>query len=98
LKYDRPNVLTKMIPIAGDVTSPSFGLSAGDLKLLVDNVSVVFNLAATVRFDEELKAAVEMNVNGPRELVKICRQLKKLKVRLPALVMTDEGYPFSFYT
>lgn len=83
-----------MVPIAGDVTSTGFGLSAGDLKLLVDNVSVVFNLAATVRFDEELKAAVEMNVNGPRELVKICRQLKKLKVRLPALVMTDDDYPF----
>ena len=68
--------------VSGDVTLPGFGLSDSDRNLLCENVSVVFNLAATVRFDEELKMAVKMNVMGPRELLEICKDMKQLKVRL----------------
>ena len=64
------------------MTLPGFGLSDSDRNLLSENVSVIFNLAATVRFDEELKTAVKMNVMGPRELLKICKDMKQLKVRL----------------
>lgn len=71
-----------MIAVEGDVTVPGLGLSPSDLRLLEDNVSVVFNLAATVRFDEELKDAVELNVNGPMRLLKVCRNMSRLKVRL----------------
>ena len=66
----------------GDVTLTGLGLSPSDLQLLADNVSIVFNLAATVRFDESIKDAVQMNVNGPRQMLKICRNMKQLKVRL----------------
>jgi len=62
------------------VTLTGFGLSDTDRQLLCENVSIVFNLAATVRFDEDLKTAVKMNVMGPRELLKICRDMKQLKV------------------
>jgi len=70
------------VGVSGDVTLPGFGLSDSDRNLLCENVSVVFNLAATVRFDEELKMAVKMNVMGPRELLEICKDMKQLKVRL----------------
>ena len=62
------------------MTLTGFGLSDTDRQLLCENVSIVFNLAATVRFDEDLKTAVKMNVMGPRELLKICRDMKQLKV------------------
>ena len=61
------------------MTLPEFGLSNEDLQLLVDNVSVVFHSAATVRFDEDLKFAVDMNINGPRQMLKVCRQMKHLE-------------------
>ena len=73
-------IMEKVSAVDGDVTLPGFGLSPTDLQLLIENVSIVFNSAATVKFDEELKAAVEMNVKGPRQLLDICRQMKNLDV------------------
>ncbi len=66
--------------MTGDVTLPGYGLSASDLSLLIENVSVVFNSAATIKFNEELKDAIEMNVKGPMQLLEICRQMKRLVV------------------
>lgn len=81
IRREQPESLKKLIAMEGDVTLPSFGLSPTDLQLLIDTVSVVFNSAATVRFDEDLKTAIEMNVKGPRRLLEICRQMKQLEVR-----------------
>lgn len=80
VKKDQPNVMDKVVAVAGDVTLPGYGLSPTDLQMLIDNVSIVFNSAATVKFDEELKAAIEMNVKGPRQLLEICRRMKNLVV------------------
>ncbi|RYA67897.1 hypothetical protein DD595_25900, partial [Enterobacter cloacae complex sp. 4DZ3-17B2] len=44
-------------------------------------VSIVFNVAATVRFDEKLKIAVAINIAGTKELLELCRQMNSLKVR-----------------
>lgn len=74
--------MEKVIPVAGDVSMPGLGISPQDLQLLCDDVSIVFNSAATVRFDEDLKTAVELNVKGPQRLMQICHQMKRLEVRL----------------
>lgn len=73
-------MMEKIVVVTGDVSRESFGLSPYDLKLITENVSIVFNLAATVRFDEELKTALQMNVKGPRYLLEICRNIKHLEV------------------
>lgn len=78
----RPEVMNKIIPIEGDVSMPILGISQSDLQLLVDNVSLVFNSAATIRFDEDIRTAVQMNLKGPQELIHICREMKHLKVYL----------------
>jgi fatty acyl-CoA reductase len=72
--------MTKVTAVTGDVTFPAYGLSPSDLRLLIENVSVVFNSAATIKFDEELKDAIQMNVKGPMQLLEICRQMKHLEV------------------
>lgn len=74
--------MKKIVAVDGDVTLPSFGLSDEHMQLILDNASIVFNSAATVKFDEELKKAVQLNVKGPRELLAICRKMKKLQVLL----------------
>lgn len=83
VRRDRPGVMAKIIPVAGDVTMDALGLSQSDLDQLCENVSVVFNSAATVRFDEDLRTAVEMNVKGPLRLIGICRKMKHLEVCAP---------------
>ena len=41
-----------LVPIAGDMSMPGLGVSSSDIKILSDNVSIVFHSAATVEFDE----------------------------------------------
>ena len=45
----------KLVMIEGDLLLPNLGISESDRKLMIDNVSIVFHSAATVRFDEPLK-------------------------------------------
>ena len=77
---EQPEVKTKIILVQGDMSLPNLGISSADLDLLVNNVSVVFNSAATVRFNEELRTAVKLNVKGPQQLLHICHQMKHLVV------------------
>lgn len=48
----------------------------------VFQVNVVIHSAATVKFDEHLRAAVTMNVIGTKRIVDLCHQIKHLKVHL----------------
>jgi hypothetical protein len=80
VKEQQPKVMDKVTAVRGDVTMPQLGLSPSDLQLLIENVSVVFHSAATIRFEEELKTALVMNVKGPMELLEIYRKMKHLEV------------------
>ena len=72
--------MNKLVPIAGDMSLPSLGVSTSDIKILSDNVSIVFHSAATVKFDEALKSAVEMNLKGTMRLIELCRKMNRLDV------------------
>ncbi len=58
------------------------GVSSSDIKILSDNVSIVFHSAATVKFDQTLKSAVEMNLKGTMHLIQLIRKLKHLDVNI----------------
>lgn len=75
------NVLNKLIPINGDVTELSLGLSPDDI-IRMKNVSIIFHSAASVRFDDSVKYAVLLNTRGTREMVKFAEKLPNLKVFL----------------
>lgn len=80
LRRDSPELVNKLVPIAGDMSLPSLGVSASDIKILSDAVSIVFHSAATVKFDEALKSAVEMNLKGTMRLIELCRKMERLDV------------------
>lgn len=61
---------------------PELGLSLQDQQVLIQNVSVVFHSAATVKFDELLKLSVEMNIVGTKRLLKLCQNMVHIKVSL----------------
>lgn len=64
------------------MTELRLGLSDEEYGFLVENVSVVFHVAASVRFDEPIRDATIMNVRGTREVVQLAKQMKHLKVSL----------------
>jgi len=82
LRQQRPEALKKLVAVSGDITVDKLGLSAGDRQTLVDNVSVVFHSAARVRFDFDLRTAIEMNINGLQRVANLCREIKHLDVFL----------------
>ncbi|TMW44168.1 hypothetical protein DOY81_010750, partial [Sarcophaga bullata] len=58
---------------------PLLGITEESRKLL-ENVSIVFHCAATVRFDEPIHQALKLNVGGTLEALKFAETLQKLKV------------------
>lgn len=72
----------KLLLVTGDMNKLRLGLSDEDYEFLSDTISVVFHVAASVRFDEPIKNATIMNVRGTREVVQLAKQMKNLKVSL----------------
>lgn len=55
-------------------------MSQVDRQTVIDEVSVVYHCAATVRFDEALKKAVLLNVRGVKCMLDLAEQMKCLEV------------------
>lgn len=71
---------SKIVPVLGDMSEIRLGMSDDDYNMLVRNVSIVFHVAATVRFDEPIRDAIIKNVRGTREVVELAAQMKNLMV------------------
>ncbi|XP_077520155.1 fatty acyl-CoA reductase 1-like [Amblyomma americanum] len=78
LKQEQPCALEKVRAMPGDITLPSLGLSMSDRATLIEEVSVVFHSAATIKFDEPLKVAVQLNVLGTRHVLDLCKRIPNL--------------------
>ena len=48
-------------------------------RKLIEEVSVVFHSAATVKFDEDLTKAVKLNVVAVFTIMELCKKMKKLQ-------------------
>jgi fatty acyl-CoA reductase len=99
LKKTKPDVMTRVEAIPGDITKPGFAISEDDQRYkdrdkslcfklpnsrkLTEEVSIVFHSAATVRFDEDLTKSVDLNVVAVFTIMDICRKMKNLEVKFP---------------
>lgn len=81
LHQEYPNHFSKVCPINGDCSMIGLGISDEDLKRM-ENVSVVFHSAASVRFDDALKDAILLNTRGTVEVLKFAEKLKSIRVVL----------------
>ena len=77
-----PDFASKIIPINGDIYEPELGISAKDVKTLEENVSIVYHSAASVRFDDPIRLAVEMNVRLVVILTVILRVILRAILRV----------------
>ncbi|XP_068621786.1 fatty acyl-CoA reductase wat-like [Battus philenor] len=82
LRKEQPNFIKKISIIEGDVGQLNLGISNEDRVKIINEVEFIFHGAATVRFDESLKTAVEINVRGTREMFILARACTKLKAML----------------
>ncbi|KAM7352868.1 putative fatty acyl-CoA reductase CG5065 isoform 2-T3 [Cochliomyia hominivorax] len=74
-----PEVLNKLHAIQGDGKEVGLGIKPSDLELM-KNVSMIFHIAANVKFDDPLKSSILLNTRCTYELVKIAEKLKNLVV------------------
>nr|ARD71193.1 fatty acyl reductase [Spodoptera exigua] len=73
-------LLAKMTIVNGDVSEPDLGMSPEDRQMIINQVDIIIHAAATIRFDEELKKAVLLNVRGTKLMVELGKACKNLKV------------------
>ncbi|XP_060520811.1 uncharacterized protein LOC132698635 [Cylas formicarius] len=88
LKEQNPDIFKKLIPVAGDVKCIRLGLSTEDWNMLKGRVSVIFHAAASVRFDDDLRDAILVNVRSAREIAQLSLEITNLE----ALVHVSTTY------
>ncbi|XP_034241775.1 putative fatty acyl-CoA reductase CG5065 [Thrips palmi] len=79
LLKERPAAFEQLRPLEGDVGQEKLGLSEADQRTVLDNVSIVFHMAASLNFKLPLKQAVEDNTAGTKSVLDFCCQIAKLE-------------------
>jgi len=74
-------ILQKLVCVPGDIKETDLGLDTDDRKKLQDTINIVFHVAATVRFNEPLKDAANLNTFGTKRIMEFCTEMINLKVR-----------------
>ncbi|CAG4948984.1 unnamed protein product [Parnassius apollo] len=80
LKDEVPKFRHKVVVIPADCEAAGLGLTLSDRQMLTEKVNIIFHSAATVKFDEHLRAALVTNVRAPLHLLRLARDMKDLKV------------------
>ncbi|XP_042149455.1 putative fatty acyl-CoA reductase CG5065 [Ixodes scapularis] len=80
LHEEYPESLNKVVGVEGNLTDEKLGLKSSDYKSLASEVSVVFHCAATVRFNDTLRNAVKINMDGTKSVLELCHNMKNMKV------------------
>ncbi|XP_076655259.1 fatty acyl-CoA reductase wat-like isoform X2 [Halictus rubicundus] len=78
LRKEQPNFLNKIVMIEGDASEEDFVITP-EVKATLTDTNIIFHAAATVRFDEKLRVAVNTNVRTTKCLLLWARQLPNLK-------------------
>ncbi|KAL6257521.1 hypothetical protein P5V15_011094 [Pogonomyrmex californicus] len=78
LKKEQPNFSTKIAMIEADVSKLDLGLSQKNRELLL-NTNIIFHAAATVRFNETLRVATNINIRGTKQLLLFAKEMPNLK-------------------
>ncbi len=81
LRAKHPCFEEKIDCVYGDLQEADLGLSDADKALLCDQVQLIIHSAATVRFDEPLRLALQMNVEASVKMLQLTKGMKNLLVR-----------------
>ncbi|XP_060876849.1 fatty acyl-CoA reductase wat-like [Metopolophium dirhodum] len=79
LRSEKSDFIESIRIIDGHLEESSMGLSPSDREWLIDNVNFVFHCAATIKFNEPLDLASQINVQGTENVLALASQMKNLK-------------------
>lgn len=68
--------------VAGDLQLLDLGMPVEDREDVTKNVDIIYNLAASIRFNDTLTKSVINNTRGVREVLALAKQCKRLEVNL----------------
>ncbi|CAG4978358.1 unnamed protein product [Colias eurytheme] len=89
LRKEMPNVFKeKVFFVAGDIAELGLGLSDEDRMLLINRVNIVFHVAASVRFNDELQVAAKLNLRATKEIVDLAKEMHNLE----SFIHVSTGY------
>ncbi|GLD48333.1 fatty acyl-CoA reductase 1-like protein, partial [Lates japonicus] len=60
VREDNPDFHQKIVPISSELMQPGLAISPEDVEKLTACINIVFHCAATIRFDEPLKHALQL--------------------------------------
>lgn len=79
MRLSNPDYASKVDIICGSLDATDYGLCPRDVDALVANTSVIFHVAATVRFDEHIRSAYDINVAGTATTIALAKRMPRLK-------------------
>ncbi|XP_069691365.1 fatty acyl-CoA reductase wat-like [Periplaneta americana] len=82
LKKEVPDYQQKITIVSGDCQVEQLGLSSSDRRLIIEEVHIVFHVAATVKFDEKLNISFNTNAKATEDILDLAHEMKKLKALL----------------
>jgi fatty acyl-CoA reductase len=74
----KPHLKDRVVPMEGDITQEGFGLSESDTKFLEKEITLIIHSAATTKFTENLKLAVNLNVLAVQRVVALAKRCTHL--------------------
>ncbi|KAI4470299.1 male sterility protein 2-related [Holotrichia oblita] len=80
VRTKNPKLFDKVVPINGEISEEGLGISQEDRKTLIENVHIVFHLAAILRLEAQLKDSIEMNTMGTQRTLALAKDMKKLDI------------------
>ncbi|XP_020290772.1 putative fatty acyl-CoA reductase CG5065 isoform X2 [Pseudomyrmex gracilis] len=80
LHEQKPQIFKKVIPLNGDILSDNLGLTTVQRECLIQEVNVVFHLAASLRMEAKMKDSIKMNTMSTHTVLKLAKQMKHLQV------------------
>lgn len=64
IRQEKDHIIKKVVALDGDITMHNLGLTDEQREKLINEVHIVFHLAATLRMEANLKDSLEMNTVG----------------------------------
>ncbi|XP_056281016.1 fatty acyl-CoA reductase 1 [Pseudoliparis swirei] len=79
VREDDPDFHRKIFPVSSELTQPGLAIGPQDVEKLSACVNVIFHCAATIRFDEPLKHALQLNVIATQQLLGLAKRMPHLE-------------------
>ncbi|KAI4499707.1 hypothetical protein M0802_005277 [Mischocyttarus mexicanus] len=79
LRQEQPQFRDRIIFFEGDCKLSNLGITTMDRATLIEEISIVFHVAANIKFNENIKSATITNVQGLKNMMSLSQEMPKLK-------------------